>query len=99
LKFRKQILTKIAGISIDPVHSGEVKPQLDTQNYGARTRTTDMAFVPFGYRWKEAQKSVIDTFRSLPSPIVLWAAFVLAILKAIQVAIAQTAPAVLIAEE
>lgn len=90
--------SELAGRSVHYIYPGEKRPRLDEATHGPRTRKTDYSLIPFGYHWKEAGQSMLDTLRTVLSPIILWAMCLQGIFQGVNIAVAQTASSVLIAK-
>jgi len=60
-----------AGQSLYPLAEGETRPRLEPETYGKRNLKTNMGIFIFGFEWKSAGKSVIDTFRTTFFPTIM----------------------------
>lgn len=61
-----------AGKSEEKLPPGVNRPPLDHSRYGSRTLWTNVGVFHYGFEWKNAGKSMLDTLRSTFFPAVVW---------------------------
>ncbi|KAF1808702.1 MFS general substrate transporter [Eremomyces bilateralis CBS 781.70] len=88
---------ELSGKSLYPLAPGEPRPALDYSQFGPRTLGTDFGIMNFGYQFKEAGQSMLDTVRTMVFPNMIWAILVNSAIISIYNAAAQTGSTVLLA--
>ncbi|KAI1840992.1 hypothetical protein JX265_012869 [Neoarthrinium moseri] len=63
---------ELSGQKIYPLEPGQKRPTLEPETYGPRTLWTTIGFFQFGFQWKEAGLSMLDTLRTTFFPAIVW---------------------------
>ncbi|KAF2995290.1 hypothetical protein E8E14_002233 [Neopestalotiopsis sp. 37M] len=63
---------ELSGQKIYALAPGERRPRLEPETYGPRTIWTTIGLFQFGFEWKEAGKSMLDTLRTTLFPAIVW---------------------------
>lgn len=63
---------ELSGQKIYALDPGERRPRLDPETYGPRTMWTTIGIFQFGFEWKEAGRSMLDTLRTTLFPAIVW---------------------------
>ncbi|KAG6361451.1 hypothetical protein INS49_009678 [Diaporthe citri] len=62
----------LGGKSEEKLEPGAVRPQIDYARFGPRTLWTNIGIFNYGFEWKNAGKSMLDTLRTTFFPAVVW---------------------------
>src|SRR5690606_18288299 len=68
----KRSREELSGASLYPIRAGDDRPRLEPETYGPRTLKTDIGLFVFGFDFKGAGLSMINTLRSTFFPTVVW---------------------------
>lgn len=63
---------QLSGKSDVPLAPGELRPAIDIARYGPRTLWTNIGVFHYGFEWKNAGLSVLDTMRTTFFPAIIW---------------------------
>ncbi|PKS12348.1 hypothetical protein jhhlp_001648 [Lomentospora prolificans] len=68
----KRSKEELSGARVYPIREGENRPDLDPETYGRRTFWTEFGVFQFGFDFKGAGISMLDTIRTTFFPAVIW---------------------------
>ncbi|ORY63847.1 major facilitator superfamily transporter [Pseudomassariella vexata] len=69
----KRSKEELSGQKIYGLEPGEKRPRLDPDTYGPRTFKTTIGLFQYGFTFKDAGRSMLDTLRTTFFPAVVWA--------------------------
>ncbi|KAI0129816.1 major facilitator superfamily domain-containing protein [Xylariales sp. AK1849] len=69
----KRSSEELSGQKIYPLEPGQKRPALDARTYGPSTLWSRIGIFQFGFEWKEAGQSMLDTLRTTFFPAIVWA--------------------------
>ena len=81
-----------------PIPEGANRPDLDPQTYGRRTPWTEFGVLQFGFDWKGAGMSMLQTLWSTLFPTVIWCVLANSVFVIVNQATQQTLTFALLAQ-
>lgn len=89
---------ELGGARVHPIREGTNRPDLDPQTYGRRTLWTEFGVFQFGFDWKNAGMSMVQTVWSTLFPTVIWCVLANSVFVIVNQATQQTLTFALLAQ-
>lgn len=96
--YRHSDMLFVAGHSLYPLSPDESRPELDLVNFTPRTMWTNLGVFQFGFQWKDAYISILNTLRTTLFPNVIWCVLLNSIFSIVNASVQQIVPFVLVAQ-
>ncbi|KAH8649093.1 major facilitator superfamily domain-containing protein [Xylariales sp. PMI_506] len=89
---------ELSGQTVYSLAPGAKRPELDIQTYGERTLWDTIGFFQFGFQWKKASRSMLDTLWTMWFPAIVWTTLANSVFVIINQAAQQLAAFALLAQ-